>query len=567
MKSRILKRLVVFTVCFTMIGSLTACSEKNVNTSNNNTGNTADSVENTDPFGAYEETLNLNIGRQTATNPKLPEGDTYDNNPYTRYVKNRLNIQITDEFEANGDDYDRQVSLAIASGELPDVMKVNDRKTLYELVENDLIADLTDVYQKYASDNIKKIYDSYEGRVLNSVTDDGKLMALPSPNTSIDLSEVWVRQDWVEKLGMTVDPDGDGCISIDELHDIAKTFYQADPENTGDPVGLAFAYYLNGSVEYCMTGIANAMGAYPRTYLKNENGNVIYGSNTEEMKASLGILADWFKEGLIDPQFGTRTWDDISALLNNGQTGIAFGHWHIPDWGLINVKAMNPKAEFKSYAISDKDGNANVTRCDELGSMIVVSKACKHPEAAIKIANLMYDEIPFSKNLQKEAPEVYDAMIAGIDGSTRPFNMEIMSATNLVDDYNDIVNCVEGKITLDEVRTLESKTIVGNIQNYNKDPNNVQPNDWAKYTSRLSGLGLINNLTNSGKLKYIEPAFFGNTDNMEATGANLVKLEEESFIKIVTGAEPSDYFETYVSEWMKQGGEKNIQEIETEIAK
>lgn len=29
-----------------------------------------------------------------------------------------------DEFEANGDDYDRQVSLALSAGEISDIMKV-----------------------------------------------------------------------------------------------------------------------------------------------------------------------------------------------------------------------------------------------------------------------------------------------------------------------------------------------------------------------------------------------------------------------------------------------------------
>ncbi|WBY64102.1 hypothetical protein [Thermocaproicibacter melissae] len=61
------------------------------------------------------------MGRQTLQNPKLPEGDTYEDNAYTRWVKNELNIKIVDEFEANGDDYDRQVSLAISSGDLPDI--------------------------------------------------------------------------------------------------------------------------------------------------------------------------------------------------------------------------------------------------------------------------------------------------------------------------------------------------------------------------------------------------------------------------------------------------------------
>lgn len=36
-----------------------------------------------------------------------------------------------------------------------------DRETLEELVENDLIEDLTEVYKSCASDKIKEMYESY----------------------------------------------------------------------------------------------------------------------------------------------------------------------------------------------------------------------------------------------------------------------------------------------------------------------------------------------------------------------------------------------------------------------
>ena len=56
-----------------------------------------------------------------------------------------MNIDIVDAFEATGDDYDRQVSLALSAGDIPDMMKVGSLDELEELYENDLIADLTGV--------------------------------------------------------------------------------------------------------------------------------------------------------------------------------------------------------------------------------------------------------------------------------------------------------------------------------------------------------------------------------------------------------------------------------------
>lgn len=60
-------------------------------------------------MGSYQQELECSMGRRTLANPKFPEGDTYEDNAYTRYVAEKLNIRIRDEFEANGEDYDRQV--------------------------------------------------------------------------------------------------------------------------------------------------------------------------------------------------------------------------------------------------------------------------------------------------------------------------------------------------------------------------------------------------------------------------------------------------------------------------
>ncbi|MNJ74907.1 hypothetical protein D3C77_719120 [compost metagenome] len=75
---------------------------------------------------------------------------------------------------------------------------------------------------------------------------------------------------------------------------------------------------------------------------------------------------------------------------------------------------------------------------------------------------------------------------------------------------------------------------------------------------------MIDKLTKDNKFEWMTPAFSGTTPAMKQSWANLSKLEQESFIKIVTGEKPLDYFDTFVSNWEKQGGKQIIQEIEAE---
>ena len=166
---------------------------------------------------------------------------------------------------------------------LPDMMRVGSKDILDELVENDLVEDLSSVYEEYASDGIKKIYDSYDGRCLETATYDGKLMAMPGTNLDSAPCEVFIRQDWLDELGMDIDPDGDKCLTVDELGEAAKAFIEKDPGGTGNPVGLAFVPNLtagdySGS-GHTMNAIASAYEAFPGSWLMDQDGKV-YNSST-----------------------------------------------------------------------------------------------------------------------------------------------------------------------------------------------------------------------------------------------------------------------------------------------
>lgn len=521
-------------------------------------------------LGNYQEVLECTMGRRTIANPKFPDGDSYEDNAYTRYVQEKLNVRMIDEFEANGEDYDRQVSLAIASGELPDVMYIGSKDILDELVENELVEDLTEAYETYASDYIKTIYDSYGGRCLETATYNGRLMAVPGTNLDSAPCVVYVRQDWLDKTGLSVDEDGDHCLTLDELETIARTFLEKDPGGTGKPVGMAFTSYLTaddyGGSGYTINAVTSAFSAFPKVWIRDESGAVVYGSTTEAMKQTLGKLAEWFDEGILDPQFGTRTWDDITALLTNGQLGITFGPWHIPDWLLNNVRSMNPEAQFTAFAVCDENGKVHVTHSNASSGYMVVRKGYSNPEVIVKLLNLFFDDIVNNKGLGQEAPDVDAYIKNGVDNSAKPIQVEVNAYTSLLDDYADIKNCLNGDIAMDEVRTAESKSIVESVERYLEAPESAEVNDWAKYTSRLHGIELIDSLTRNDGFAWETPVYRGTTKTMKKSGANLGKMEEEVFVGIVTGSMPLDAFDQFVEDWKAQGGAKITEEIEKELA-
>lgn len=132
-----------------------------------------------------------------------PEGstDTAEESAYTRFMKSKLNIQNKNAFEAADDnDYNQKVSMAITSGDIPDIMNVtyDDFK---ELAENDMLEDLTEAYNNCASDLMKEIYASNDNRSLDMATIDGKLYAIPTTAISSGPEMLWLRgTGWISSV-------------------------------------------------------------------------------------------------------------------------------------------------------------------------------------------------------------------------------------------------------------------------------------------------------------------------------------------------------------------------------
>ena len=514
----------------------------------------------------------MTVGQQTAPNSKLPEGDSFSDNAYRRLMKEKLGIELESAFEANGEDYDRQVSLAIASGDIPDMMVVS-REDLQELVDNDLVADLTEVYEEFASDQIKEIYDSYDGITLDAATIDGQLMAIPGTTNDFGPNMVWIRQDWVDELGIKLDEDGNHAITLDELESTAKAFQEGDPEGNGRTQGLAIANWLtsgdHGGSAYTATAITNSFGAYPKVYLQDDNKDVYYGSNTEEMKESLTYLNKLFEEGILDSQFGTRTYDDIHAMMVNGELGIVPGPWHMSDWGLVQAKTANPDAEFIPYAIENEngDGNINAVNKSATGGFVVIRKGFENPEALIEMLNVIFDDVANSKDMENEYPELYEYAKLAVDGAVKPLNIELFFNESEIHDAKEATQAAKEEINIEEISKFVIQNNARKIKAYLDNPSGAEPSDWAVYASRTLAVNdVMGGTRETNILNEIKPiVIFQTLDSQQRSGAQVGKLEEEMFIKFVTGEEPLDNFDKYVSDWNSQGGTVILDEMQAVV--
>ena len=60
-------------------------------------------------------------------------------------------------------------------------------------------------------------------------------------------------------------------------------------------------------------------------------------------------------------------------------------------------------------------------------------------------------------------------------------------------------------------------------------------------------------------------AYSGQIETMQAKWANLKKMEEETFAKIIMGKADISEFDTFVENWKNQGGDQILKEINEEL--
>ncbi|NBD22334.1 type 2 periplasmic-binding domain-containing protein [Paenibacillus glycinis] len=515
-----------------------------------------------DPFGKYPETIAFTtiLNNNPEVAKSFPPGESFESNRYKTYIENALNIKSTPLWEANGAAYFNKFNLMIASDDLPDIFTVERidaepaKTILKRMYDNDMLEDLTSVYEQYASPAIKEVQDSVQGKALQNATFDGKLYGLPNVLDMNNVQMVWVRQDWLDNLELPA-PD-----SIADLMNVAKAFKDDDPDGDGkaDTLGLALkGDMLFDSQPFSLNAFAWAMDAYPAMWVKNGDGKLVYGSTQPAMKEVLAKLAQMYKDGTIDHEFALRDGNMTSEFLADGSAGLMLGKWWAPVWPLGGAIDNNPKGEWKAYPIMTGD-HVNVDNGFVSNAFLVVKKGFAHPELAMKFMNVLKEAS------QQRIPELQELETTGIYKSADSTRYMFGLNNNLIapvftDTTARTVRKFDaifaGKARPDILDAAE-RSIYDRVKSEKDNPKKDLGN-YKTYLAWMEGNGVVartkqNNVFNE---------FTGTTKTMERDWSALTDLETKAFLEFITGGRPISDFDRFVAAWNKKGGEQITKEV------
>lgn len=564
------KQLIAFASAMALaVTSLAGCGKSEESTQKEAVSEAEGTAKEDLPLSKYPETVTVHLGGSLNPNAKLPDGMTYDDNPYIDFLKEDLNIEVVYDWVASSTDFEEKMNLCIGSNTVPELMNVN--ATQYRaLLKYDMIQPLDEYFDDYASDALKSYVESGGEELQKCITnEDGELMAIPAPAiTAGGINEMWIRQDWLDSLEL------EAPRTWDELVKVAEAFVTQDPDGNGedDTIGIlgpSNSDHMNaiGGNQYGLDPLFSSFQSYPQYWLQGEDGTVEYGSIQPETRDALEKISELYTNKLIDPEMLVRS--DSKEPLLAGKVGIFFGPW----WCGYTVAdaTLAGAADWQAYFTPlSEDGNYYTHMPDPTSKYVVASKDCKNPEAAFKIVNYLIkyerDWIEQGLNTKTSSTDFYP-LWNGYDNAD-----EIELSTETLEKY------LAGEITMDDVDFSQHKLLKNDMEavtelkkepydDFNLDKWNMD-SDLAK--SNLPRL--VSLLVGGAPLVHdtyvpVYNAFSGQTETMETKWANLKKMEEETFAKIIMGKADISEFDTFVENWKKQGGDQILKEINEELSK
>lgn len=532
---------------------LTACSSAPSSTTEPGTSDLKEAAqeavpEEADPYSPLSEKLTLHVGRSENSNAEYLPGENSADNYLVRYISEKLNVEYVQDFSVDSGSYDTKASMAIASGTIPDVMVVNGSQ-LRQLAMAEAVEDMSGAFNKFASDHLKAAYETTDGISFDNATFDGKLLGMPNISPGADgIPMLFLRGDWMEALGLEA-PE-----TVEDIAAIVKAF----KENYNTTSNLVVSQKIvsdGGNNTYGIDALFALYDSYPKHWIDDGQGNLVYGSNTPETKEALAEIRKLVENGVIDTSFIVRDSDQCAELITSGQAGAFFGAWWNMSWPLNNMLEEDSSVYWNAYlAPLGENGKYNTSVISPSSNYLVVKKGAPEAvkEAVIKTMNYQFDIDQDQGKSLKANPE-------------DPYSWTSMPLSLLLSTYDDkevkaqnVMAVINGKMEASEL-TGEAK------QWYESYKEATEDLERAIAEKNLSGWAYVRtgNLLaeNEDLMNKVIPLTWARTDTMDSKWATLTKLEDETFLQILNGDLPIDAFDRYVEKWNSLGGSQITAEL------
>lgn len=283
-------------------------------------------------------------------------------------------------------------SVLMASDKLPDMIFCNGIDSYYpggiEMAYADkILYDYTEYINDTYTPNFNKLVMSDEFLKKAAVDDQGRVVRLGSKicgseEADLTFSGPLLRSDILKETKLAV-PE-----SMDDWTAVLTAM-----KNNGIQYPLAFDKDSYKGSNY----FSAAYGIDDDGYFLNKDGKIAFGPYEPAYKDYLTALHNWYEAGLVNPDFSTVTNDDIMSMLAGDKVGAVVTHlWNYGNKYYVTTESKDTSKALEPapYPVLKKgdtiSGLRNSSR--SLGDNKYITADAKDPEACIALLDALYLE-------------------------------------------------------------------------------------------------------------------------------------------------------------------------------
>ncbi|WP_168123673.1 extracellular solute-binding protein [Paenibacillus sp. HB172176] len=549
---------------------------KNTNTAVENIGDNKDNGDKPLWDFKYDPPVTITTALIDEDRPNaFKQGETLEDNIHSEWMEENLGIITKYEWTVGKpEDYQTKLQLALATNvKLPDTFYA-DGDVLQNLITAGKLMPINDAIDKYASPTLKAVFEKYP-YVLGELSRDGKIYGIPRFFMGDEGTVMWLRKDWLDKLSL------EAPTTLDELETVMKAFSEEDPNGNGQDDEVGWAVPLKEGPWTWMGQSDAIFGAYTEHMIntydiksywnEDENGNLVYGAVHPDAKKYLETMRDWMSKGYIDSEAGVKDPSKSAELAASGKAGLMFGPYWMGAWPLSDTEKIDPNADWEPYPLpAGPDGEVRLAQKTLYGGGLVFRKDFDNIEAWFAYYNKILakaagpDDPYYDPRFKDGFHEGYDYVTyngkvytgnykeAGVPEDKWP----LPDGNNI--DMRWMVSPLFGTNT-PQVPYMNTEAIEKFVANPDAEAATpIEVSVKSLNSAQLQGAGI-----NVKQREYEVPNLFTGaaTPTMKKNGEFLQKLATETYLQIIYGEKPLDYFDQFVKEWNKNGGEKITAEV------
>ncbi len=479
------------------------------------------------------------------------EGMSATNNPWYNWIKENMGIEFTVHWVADGDIATQKLQTDIAAGTLPDFFSA-EGALLAQLIDSGAVEEIRDLYENTTTPLVKEQVGYPDGSWWKQAFRGEKLYGCSHSLTKNALTGIgWIRKDLLDELGLDV-PD-----SLDGLENAMRQMLDAKLCKYGVGTGKEFSWHH-------LDQVYGAYGVMPGTW-RDQGGSLVYDSTSPGIKDALERLSNWYKTGILNPDFFTLEYDQVKGETDRGDVA-----WFArPMWGTPLPTMTTTDGKTLKWARTDVFTGPTGQKARKGTNPLFHAWVFRKGLEPTKIEALL-NQLNYYMDLEVNGPEQYDnygplwgitdMFLEGVDWVwTEDCEVkqakESTVATGLTSTGGMFRDVGFWHSTFPNYQFNTDKYL---LKLASQDPAtlNKAQKVFLENPTPLAAANAYNYVMTTPELDILDEYMGIPTERMATLVPELKKMEDELFIGIITSQKDLAEFDSFKDDWLANGGDQ-----------